>query len=93
MYLCSCCGAKSAPREKRKLHTLYRLVPRADGQGYRREIARELPVCGACRDELKDGEPAETPVARPVSVPYKTEFGPPPSRHGHRAKEAYRGRS
>jgi hypothetical protein len=92
--LCSCCGAKSAPREKRKLHTLYRLVPRDDGQGHRREIAREIPVCGACRDELQDGVPAaDVPPVRSVHIPYKPEIGPPPQRHATRAKESYRGRS
>lgn len=72
MYLCQICQHCSEPGEARKVHTLYRHVPRnarireVDNQGTlvvrpegttRTEILSEIPVCHECKAMLDSGIP------------------------------------
>lgn len=66
-YRCAVCGQAVRPGLTRCTHVLYRQVPDPrtiilpDGsralQSSRTEVAREIPVCGACQIQLEGGTP------------------------------------
>lgn len=80
-YRCQVCQEPVPAGTQRKVHVVRREVPaglRPDGHGrlvpaVRREVAREVPVCGACHRLLERGVPLDRVRrqrrARPAAAP------------------------
>lgn len=71
MYNCEVCGVTSGPGDKRRVHRLYRHVPREQGEGTRQEIAQEVQVCGLCElalNAMRQGAAAVRQQSRQATV-------------------------
>lgn len=78
-YRCSICRSIAPPGQSRLVHTITRAVPGCEYwdrrgrlvQETREEIAREIPVCRDCQEELESGVPLDLLLSqhRPTERP------------------------
>lgn len=65
-YRCEICQAKCPPSQPRLVHIIYRekVALRLGQPCIRKEIAREVPVCGRCKAALDQGTALAELIAR-----------------------------